>query len=188
MSEDGEMFDVVPDVLLRIVSLPQYGQLYKANISFLNLPNSAFVNASSLVQGEQIVPAPGRQQFREPCTSRSFCTAAGRPIGPLRTTDATGGVVDNQSRLNLLDNGFSVVYEPLNPTWTGIDWFTFATVQGSRESEAATVEVNVHACTSERCDVDFKLLSPAEQELWAEIHLGDNQVQGARKNWQVVEL
>ena len=185
-TQAGETHNVVPNVFLRIVSLPQYGRLYTGNISFLDLPSTNFIN-SSTVQGTLIAPAPGRQQFREACTRRSFCTAASRPIGPLRTTDKTGGIVDGRSRLTLLDNAFSVVYEPLSPGWTGLDWFTFATVAGDEESKAATVEVNVHACNDERCDVDFKALSPAEQQLWTEIHLGDNEVQSARKQWQLVD-
>lgn len=186
-TDDGQVLDVLPDLFLRIVSLPQYGKLYTANISFLDLPSSDYVNSSTLVQGELLKPAAGLQQFRETCTKRSFCHADNREIGPLRTTDTTGGIVDVNHRLTLLDNAFSVIYEPLSSTWTGMDWFTFAVVVAGEESEPARVEVDVQPCISERCDVNFSELSQAEREVWTEIHLSETQVQSARRQWRILK-
>ncbi len=186
-TSDGNHHSILPKFHLRIATLPQYGKLFAANISFMDLPDASHINASSRVQGEEIRPAPGMQQFREPCTSHSFCKLNGELIGPRRSTSASGGIVSAKQRLTLQDNAFSVVYEPLSTEFVGKDWFTYTAVLGDKESEPALVEINVHPCEGEKCDVEYRFLSPAEKETWLDLHVVDHDVHSARVQWSILE-
>jgi hypothetical protein len=181
----GVKYQALPNFELRIRSLPQFGRLHNANVSFFNLPQEGYINASSSVQGAEILPAPGMQMFREACSRSSHCSAAGADHGPQRSTSPFGGLVSNKHRLSLLENAFSVVYEPPHSRWTGEDWFTYSAVFGDYESAPARVTVSVAPCREERCDVDPRQLSPAERELWNELHLGEQQVQSSRLQWTI---